>query len=93
MAHVAGILDRLNAKIRPKLGRHLQVGPSHFMRRGLTEELLSQIWEHDVMPFLEDQFYGHEREMTFSLPRLRGTEDADHPPEGTSDDARDAHGE
>jgi hypothetical protein len=85
MAHVAQLLDRLNAKIRPRLGRHLQIGPSHFMREDLTEEVLSQIWEYDVMPFLEDQFYGHEKDLEgFTLPRLRLADDADYPSEGTS---------
>lgn len=94
MTHVAEIIDRLNAKIRPRLGRHLQVGPSHFMRGGLTEELFTQVWEHDIMPFLEDQFYGHEKDLeAFTLPRLRRVEDADHPAPGTPDDARDAHRE
>lgn len=88
MTHVADIVDRLNAKIRPRLGRHLQVGPSHFMREGLTEELLAQVWEHDIMPFLGDQFYGHEKDLeAFTLPRLRTAEDADNPAAGTPPDA------
>jgi 5-methylcytosine-specific restriction protein B len=39
-------------------GPHLQLGPSHFMKKGLDEERLRRIWRYNVEPFVEDQFFG-----------------------------------
>ena len=39
-------------------GPHLQLGPSHFMRSGLDEKRLGQIWKYNIEPFIEDQFFG-----------------------------------
>ena len=39
-------------------GPHLQLGPSHFMKRGLDVTRLRRIWEYNVEPFIEDQFFG-----------------------------------
>ncbi|NGM14183.1 AAA domain-containing protein [Verrucosispora sp. CWR15] len=56
---VAGLVDQVNERLRVLLkGPHLQVGHSHFMRQGLTDERLARIWEYDVYPFIEDQLYG-----------------------------------
>ncbi len=69
---VAGILARLNARLRERFGQHLQVGPSYFMRDDLSEEVLESVWKHDIMPFLEDQLFGHEEELaSFELDGLR----------------------
>jgi 5-methylcytosine-specific restriction enzyme B len=78
MREVAGIVNRLNRRLRERVGRHLQVGHSHFLREDLSQEVLARIWESDVMPFLEDQFFGREEELAeFRLERLRGAGDAD----------------
>lgn len=39
-------------------GPHLQLGPSHFMKPGLDEAALRRIWEYNIEPFIEDQFFG-----------------------------------
>lgn len=39
-------------------GPHLQLGPSHFMKKDLDREKVRRIWEYDVEPFVEDQFFG-----------------------------------
>ena len=39
-------------------GSHLLLGASHFMKKGLDRERLRQIWEYNVEPFIEDQFFG-----------------------------------
>jgi 5-methylcytosine-specific restriction protein B len=58
-AWVARLVDQVNERLRILLkGPHLQVGHSHFLRPGLTEERLARIWEYDVYPFIEDQLYG-----------------------------------
>jgi hypothetical protein len=72
MEHVADLFDRLNGRLRERLGAHLQLGPSYFMRRDLSETVLQRIWRADVMPFLEDQLVGREAELEqFSLEALR----------------------
>lgn len=72
MSHVAGIVDRLNDKLRQRVGRHLQVGHSYFLRADLSEDVLARIWESDILPFLEDQFFGRDEELVhFGLDRLR----------------------
>jgi len=56
---VAALVDQVNERLRVLLkGPHLQVGHSHFMRPGLTDERLARIWEYDVYPLIEDQLYG-----------------------------------
>ena len=88
MMETAGIVERLNARLRETVGPHLQVGFSHFLRDDLSEEVLAKIWENDIMPLLEDQFFGREDELRqFSLERLRegGIEDDQTPGTGVDD--------
>lgn len=63
MTHVAGIVGRLNSRLRERFGPHLQVGPSYFMRKDLSDAVLKSVWAHDIRPFLEDQLFGHEEEL------------------------------
>src|SRR5690606_9993572 len=56
-------VDELVAMLNDELaealdGPHLQLGPSHFMKRGLDVTRLRRIWEYNVEPFIEDQFFG-----------------------------------
>lgn len=72
MSHVAGIVDRLNVELRRRVGRHLQVGHSYFLRSDLSEDVLARIWDADILPFLEDQFFGRDEDLVhFQLERLR----------------------
>src|SRR5205814_1050617 len=52
---VAMVNDELVTVLR---GPHLQLGPSHFMRTGLDEAALRRIWQYNIEPFIEDQFFG-----------------------------------
>ena len=89
MVGFARIVDGLNALLRERFGPHLQVGPSHFMKKDLDEAVLRRVWDYDVMPFLEDQLFGLEEKLgRFRLERLRGSEDADHNAEGTPAEPR-----
>jgi 5-methylcytosine-specific restriction protein B len=89
MVGFARIVDGLNALLRERFGPHLQVGPSHFMKKDLDEAVLRRVWDYDVMPFLEDQLFGQEEELErFRLERLRGADDADHNAEGTPAEPR-----
>ena len=67
---VADVVDRANGKLD---NREAAIGPSYFMKDGLDEERVERIWEHDVMPYVEEQLYGqHERLKEFELKGLRG---------------------
>jgi 5-methylcytosine-specific restriction protein B len=67
----------VNEELRARLGGpHLQIGPSHFMQRGLTEAQIEQVWKYSIFPFVEEQLYGDEagiRDYHFSqvMKRLR----------------------
>lgn len=51
------------------------------MRRDLSEEVLARVWEADILPFLEDQFFGRDEDLArFGLDRLR--EEVHKDPEG-----------
>lgn len=53
-------------------GRHLAIGPSHFMKADLSETSIVRIWKHAVMPQIEEHFYGEEaRVQEFTLQSLR----------------------
>jgi 5-methylcytosine-specific restriction protein B len=57
---VAGLVSMVNAWLSQDLGGpHLQLGPSYFMRSTIDQpEVLRRIWRYDIMPFIEDQFFG-----------------------------------
>ena len=56
---VGVLVDTVNDDLAHELGgSHLLLGASHFMKKGLDRERLRQIWEYNVEPFIEDQFFG-----------------------------------
>lgn len=58
-AWVGDVVAQVNDELERELGGpHLQLGPSHFMKRGLDQAALKRIWAYDVEPFIEDQFFG-----------------------------------
>ena len=70
MEWVADIVDLANEKLA---NREAAIGPSYFMQKDLAEEKVQLIWEHNVLPYIEEQLYGqHERLAEFDLGRLRG---------------------
>ena len=81
MGWVADVVDRANGKLDD---REAAIGPSYFMKDGLDEERVERIWEHDVLPYVEEQLYGQpERLKEFDLKTLRsGDEGTDSEPEG-----------
>ena len=97
MEWVAGIVDRANEKLGGD--SEAAIGPSYFMRPGLTNEQVRLIWEHNVRPYIEEQLYGQqERLAEFDLDSLRreagGSADSDsaggeQDEEGDSGDAAD----
>ena len=56
---VGVLVDMVNDDLADALGgSHLLLGASHFMKDGLARDKLRQIWEYNIEPFIEDQFFG-----------------------------------
>lgn len=83
---VADVVDRANRRLDE---RHQAIGPSHFMRRDLDEEWVGLIWEHSVLPYIAEQYFGQEDRLDqFGLSMLRdlGSVPADRDESGVSQD-------
>jgi 5-methylcytosine-specific restriction protein B len=79
MVYVADLVDSAN-RLLPD--RHLQIGPSYFMRPSLDRRWLERIWAHSVLPYVEEQFFDEpDRVDEFSLAaieeRVRGRTDTE----------------
>ena len=73
MAWVADAVDRANGLLRDD--PHAAIGPSYFMRPSLDEDAAARIWEHSVMPYIEERLFGSDDRLgEFRLDRLRKTE-------------------
>jgi hypothetical protein len=59
MDWVADMLASANAK----LDRNVAVGPSHFMRPDLDAGKVRRIWDHTVMPTIEEFYFGQENRL------------------------------
>ncbi|MEZ5278971.1 MAG: AAA family ATPase [Acidimicrobiales bacterium] len=59
---VAQVNDELEIALG---GPHLQIGPSHFMKTGLTLDSMRRIWQYNIEPFIEDQFFGDRQQIEF----------------------------
>ena len=71
MNWVADVLDRANAKLHD---RHAAIGPSYFMRIDLDEAAVVRIWNHNVLPYVEEHLFGeHDQLAEFELDKLRRT--------------------
>jgi len=69
MEWVVDVVDLANRELG---ARHLAIGPSHFMKAGLSEEWAERIWRHAVIPYIEEHFFGEpDRVEDFELGRLR----------------------
>lgn len=88
-AWVGELVAQVNDELEKVLGGpDLQLGPSHFMKKGLDREALRRIWEYDVEPFFEDQFFGDPARIAwFRFPQV-WTRFADVAGEAIDEDAR-----
>ena len=63
-AWIGELVDAVNAELKKDLeGSHLLLGPSHFMKAygsapDKQRRRLRRIWEYNIEPFIEDQFFG-----------------------------------
>lgn len=77
---VADVVDRANAMLAD---RNVAIGPSHFLRPRLTDDLVRLAWESSVLPFLEEHFFADPDHLgQFGLDRLRAARAADETPHG-----------
>ncbi len=82
MGHVATLVALANSML---VDRNLAIGPSHFLRSDLDEEILTRVWEHSVLPYLEEQFFSDPEQVDdFTLARLRAPKRLDQATSGTS---------
>ena len=69
MEWVADVVDRANRRLDD---RHAAIGPSYFMRPDLDAAAVERIWEHGVLPYIEEHLFGeHDRLGEFALDKLR----------------------
>ena len=55
-----------------KNDRHAAIGPSYFMKKNLDEAMARRIWQHSVIPYIEErQFQGDSVSDDFRFDRLR----------------------
>ena len=71
MLWVADLLDLVNERLATDVGRHLLIGHSYFMRPGLDDIRLREIWRFQIQPLLEEYFAGvPERLAEYDLDEL-----------------------
>ena len=72
MDWVADVVEKVNDLLKDD--RHAAIGPSYFMVDNLDENAVKRIWEHSVLPYIEERrFGGDEVNEEFALDRLRGS--------------------
>ncbi len=72
MVWVADMVDRANELLGD---REAAIGPSYFMKEDLDEEKARLIWDHNVLPYVEEHLYGSEDRLAeFEFEGLRNAE-------------------
>ena len=67
---VADVVGRVNELLEDD--RHAAIGPSYFMQDKLDEAKVKRIWEHSVLPYIEERrFSGEAVSDEFDLKKLR----------------------
>ncbi len=70
MVWVADAVERANEKLDD---RQASIGPSYFIKKDrLDDDKAGMIWEHNVLPYIEERLYGErDPRAEFDLDRLR----------------------
>lgn len=69
LAWIADVVDSANDRLDD---RNFAIGPSHFLRDDLNQQLIELIWDHSVVPYLGEHFFGQEEQLVdFSIDALR----------------------
>lgn len=75
MAYVADLVDRVNEIIGHEA---MAIGHSYFMHKDLDEERLRDIWEYEIMPRLQEEFFDRpDKLQACQLDRLLGAVNAE----------------
>ena len=97
MEWVADVVDQANKLMRDD--RHAAIGPSYFMKENLDEESVRRIWQHSVLPYIEELRFGRGEVTEFALDKLRREvasegrhEDDERADAGPDEDEGDASG-
>ena len=79
MVWVADVVDRANKELKD---RDAAIGPSYFLKEELDEARVRRIWEHSVLPYIEERLVGEDEVRSrFSLDALLGLVDTGNAPE------------
>jgi len=66
---LADVVDLVNKEMNDS---NAAIGPSHFLKHKLDTELIDLIWDHTVLPYIEDYYVGdRDIRKEFSLDKLR----------------------
>ncbi|MYB17846.1 MAG: AAA domain-containing protein [Holophagales bacterium] len=87
MAWMADIVDEANRRLDD---RTAAIGPSYFMRDGLDEVKVKLIWNHNVVPYLEECLFGEPdrlRDFELDVPGRRLKRSSDNREADADDDA------
>ena len=70
MEWVADVVEEANRRLSDD--PHAAIGPSYFMREGLDDRGVERIWQHSVLPYLEERLFGDgDRLSQFDLKSLK----------------------
>jgi 5-methylcytosine-specific restriction protein B len=65
------LADRVDEANRRLGDAHAAIGPSHFVRANLDDPWIARIWEHAILPYVAEQFFGEEERLSeFRLDAL-----------------------
>ena len=67
---VAEMVETANELLKDD--RHAAIGPSYFMKNDLEEQMVERIWEHNVLPYIEERLFGEDNRIKeFEFSNLR----------------------
>ncbi|MCY3800117.1 MAG: AAA family ATPase [Chloroflexi bacterium] len=85
---VAEAVDQVNRELGD---RQTAVGPSHFLRDDLDGDWIDLVWEHSVLPYIQDQLLGEgDRYRDFELDKVRQRIGPAETPESATESSGDA---
>lgn len=68
MTGLADLVARANATID---NEHAKVGPSHFLRKDLTQAMVERVWEYTIAPTIREHYYGRAEPPATALENIR----------------------
>ena len=67
---IANVVDRANQELTDE---QAAIGPSYFMKDNLDDDMVQLIWEHNVLPYIQEHLHGYDPDQLnkFELNRLK----------------------